>query len=184
MVFNPHPCDNTAVPDRQFKMIRYYGAYCRKWKSGYKRYLSQSSIRQCKIDEFGNKSWPRCPKCGSRREFVEFFKKDPPIIPEKREFGKDTPFQKLFNPRKSMYPWCYQTTSLDCSLLNFSHDLTPCNGATPEESSIREIHTCSLNNGGRKTSSYSTVGQSHHTALRKNKLFLLLFMTFFFCEHP
>lgn len=29
---------------------------------------------------------PRCPKCGSRMEFVEFFKKDPPVIPEKREF--------------------------------------------------------------------------------------------------
>jgi hypothetical protein len=75
------------VPERQFKMIRYYGAYCRKWKSRYKRYLSHSSIRQCKIDEICDKSWPRCPNCGSRMQFVMFFKKDPPIIPAKWEFG-------------------------------------------------------------------------------------------------
>jgi len=75
------------VPERQFKMIRYYGAYCRKWKSRYKRYLSHSSIRQCKIGEFVDKSWPRCPKCGSRMEFVMLFKKDPPIIPAKWKIG-------------------------------------------------------------------------------------------------
>jgi len=75
------------VPERQFKMIRYYGAYCRKWKSRYKRYLSHSSIKQCKIEEFCDKSFQRCPKCGSRMEFVTFFKKDPPIIPAKWVFG-------------------------------------------------------------------------------------------------
>jgi len=75
------------VPERQFKMIRYYGAYCRKWKSKYRGYLSHSSIKQCKIDENGDKSWPRCPNCGSRLQFVRFFKKGPPIIPEKRVFG-------------------------------------------------------------------------------------------------
>jgi hypothetical protein len=35
-------------------------------------------------------------------------------------------------------------------------DLTPCNGATPPESRIREIRTYgSMRDGGRKTSSYS-----------------------------
>jgi len=75
------------VPERQFKMIRYYGAYCRKWKSRYSRYLSHSSISQCVIGKFCDNYVPRCPKCGSQMEFVEFFKKDPPVIPEKWEFG-------------------------------------------------------------------------------------------------
>jgi hypothetical protein len=75
------------VPERQFKMIRYYGSYSRKWKSRYKRYLSHSSIRQCKIEEFGDKKWLRCPKCGTQMEFVMFFKKDPPLPSEKWKFG-------------------------------------------------------------------------------------------------
>jgi hypothetical protein len=75
------------VPERQFKMIRYYGSYSRKWKSRYKRYLSHSSIRQYKLEDFGNKKWPRCPKCGAQMEFVMFFKEDPPPLSEKWEFG-------------------------------------------------------------------------------------------------
>ena len=75
------------IPERQFKMIRYYGSYSRKWKSRYKRYLSHSSIRQCKLDELEAKKWPGCPKCGTQMEFVMFFKKDPPLLSENREFG-------------------------------------------------------------------------------------------------
>jgi Putative transposase/Transposase zinc-binding domain len=75
------------VPERQFKMIRYYGSYCRKWKSRYKRYLSHSSIRQYELADFGNNKWPRCPKCGTQMEFVMFFKKDPPLLSEKWGFG-------------------------------------------------------------------------------------------------
>ena len=85
------------VPERQFKMIRYYGAYCRKWKSRYSRYLSHSSISQCGIGKFCDNYVPRCPKCGSQMEFVEFFKKDPPVIPEKWEFG--TKLENLLNIR-------------------------------------------------------------------------------------
>jgi hypothetical protein len=75
------------VPERQFKMIRYYGSYSRKWKSRYKRYLSHSSIRQCKLDELEAKKRPSCPKCGTEMEFVMFFKKDPPLPSGKSEFG-------------------------------------------------------------------------------------------------
>jgi hypothetical protein len=39
------------------------------------------------IRKFCDNYVPRCPKCGSRMEFVEYFKKDPPVIPEKWEFG-------------------------------------------------------------------------------------------------
>jgi transposase-like protein len=75
------------VPERQFKMIRYYGAYSRKWKSRYNRYLSHSSIRQCKLDELVAKKRPRCPNCGTEMEFVMFFKEDPPPLSEKWDFG-------------------------------------------------------------------------------------------------
>jgi hypothetical protein len=75
------------VPERQFKMIRYYGAYSRKRKSEYKRYLAHSSIRQYELEDFGNQKRSRCPKCGAQMEFVMFFKKDPPLPSETGEFG-------------------------------------------------------------------------------------------------
>ena len=75
------------VPERQFKMIRYYGSYSRKWKMRYKRYLAHSSIRQYELEDFGTKKRSRCPKCGAQMEFVMFFKKDPPLPSETGEFG-------------------------------------------------------------------------------------------------
>jgi len=75
------------IPERQFKMIRYYGAYSRSQKSKYKRYLSHSSIRQCKLGNGGTKKRPRCPICGTDLEFVIFFQKDPPWPSEKWDFG-------------------------------------------------------------------------------------------------
>ena len=75
------------IPERQFKMIRYYGAYSRARKSKYKRYLSHSSIGQCNLENLGTKKRPRCPICGTDLEFVIFFKKDPPWPSEKWVFG-------------------------------------------------------------------------------------------------
>jgi len=75
------------IPERQFKMIRYYGAYSRSQKSKYKRYLSHSSIRQCKLGNGGTKKRPRCPICATDLEFVIFFQKDPPWPSEKWDFG-------------------------------------------------------------------------------------------------
>jgi len=37
------------IADRQFKMIRYYGAYARKWKSRFRLYVYES-ITQLKIE--------------------------------------------------------------------------------------------------------------------------------------
>jgi hypothetical protein len=68
-------------------MIRYYGAYSRKWKSRYKRYLSHSSIRQYKLAELEARKWPRCPRCVAQLEFVMFFKEDQPPLSENWEFG-------------------------------------------------------------------------------------------------
>jgi hypothetical protein len=48
--------------------------------------LSHSRIRECKIDEIGDKSWQKCPNCRSWMLFVTFFKKNPPIVPKKSVF--------------------------------------------------------------------------------------------------
>ena len=69
------------IPEKQFKMIRYYGAYSRNQKRKYKRYL-KSSIRQKKLLEFGGKKVLNCPKCGNLMGFVEYFKGEPPPEPE------------------------------------------------------------------------------------------------------
>jgi len=72
------------IPDRQFKMIRYYGAYARKWKSKFKFYL-QGSITQLKLSDFPKKRGICCPVCGHLMEFVLYWKKGPP---SKHVFGE------------------------------------------------------------------------------------------------
>ena len=74
------------IPDRNFKMIRYYGAYCRKWKRKYAFYLLQGSITQGTLDDSYDKRLQRCPKCGSQMEFIMYWKKGPP---KNEVFGLD-----------------------------------------------------------------------------------------------
>lgn len=68
------------IPDPQFKMIRYYGAYCRKWKRRYHAYLVQGSITQSKLNQFCKKDALYCPKCGSKLVFDFHLDKPPPIL--------------------------------------------------------------------------------------------------------
>lgn len=65
------------IPEKQFKMIRYYGAYARRSKKlfGLK---AQSSIRQLTLAYFGFKKELKCPFCGGELEFVAYLKKPPP----------------------------------------------------------------------------------------------------------
>jgi len=68
------------IPEPQFKMIRYYGAYARKAKKAFKSYL-QSSITQKTLFAFGFKRQinnPKCPFCSGETEFVWYCKKPPP----------------------------------------------------------------------------------------------------------
>jgi hypothetical protein len=70
------------IPEQQFKMIRYYGAYARRSKKAFKSYL-QSSIEQTKLTKFGVKIPGRvfhCPYCGGDLEFVMYMDKGPPEI--------------------------------------------------------------------------------------------------------
>lgn len=66
------------IPDVQFKMIRYYGAYGRRVKGKYSRGLGYGSITQGKIEDFPGGRRYRCPKCGSFMAFVEYWKDPPP----------------------------------------------------------------------------------------------------------
>lgn len=68
------------IPEKQFKTIRYYGAYCRNQKKKYKFYL-MSSIQQKKLTSFGSKREVLCPKCKKAMIFVWYFEGKPP--PEK-----------------------------------------------------------------------------------------------------
>ncbi len=66
------------IPDRNFKMIRYYGAYCRKLKKRYSFYLVQESITYTNIGDSNNKRVRTCPICGYDMEFVMYWNKGPP----------------------------------------------------------------------------------------------------------
>jgi hypothetical protein len=73
------------IPEPQFKMIRYYGAYARRTRAIFKSYL-QSSIKQMTLWIFGFRKEIRCPYCGGEVEFVVYLKKPPPrISKEQRE---------------------------------------------------------------------------------------------------
>lgn len=73
------------IPEPHFKMIRYYGAYCRKWKRRYRRYLEQESITQTKLGGFSRKRRYHCPHCGSALLFAS--KEDNPP-PDRGKFGR------------------------------------------------------------------------------------------------
>lgn len=66
------------IPDRQFKMIRYYGAYSRKWKKKYAHFVKQRSITQTTLTQFSERWVPKCPVCGSTMKFILYWKKGPP----------------------------------------------------------------------------------------------------------
>jgi len=66
------------IPDRQFKMIRYYGVYCRKWVRKYRELAGLSSITQRKLGDFGRERQFKCPKCGAVMEKIIYRKKGPP----------------------------------------------------------------------------------------------------------
>jgi hypothetical protein len=72
------------IPEKNFKMIRYYGAYCRRLKGGYAALLSLRSIEQTKLDEIGVKPHKICPVCKHEMEVVWFRKPGPP---ESHSFG-------------------------------------------------------------------------------------------------
>jgi hypothetical protein len=74
------------IPDRNFKMIRHYGAYSRRTKRKHSGYL-QRSLRQATFEDFITKmkKWaPKCPNCGRKMTLV-WYEKGPPV--ENEVFG-------------------------------------------------------------------------------------------------
>ena len=69
------------IPPRQFKMIRYYGAYARRAKGKYGA-KARSSIKQLNLFAFGVEKTTYCPYCRSPMEFVMYCKKRPPDPPK------------------------------------------------------------------------------------------------------
>lgn len=66
------------IPDKQFKMIRYYGVYGRKCKGKYKVQSSITSVVQESLYMFGWKCKPICPYCGGLLEIVGYERIPPP----------------------------------------------------------------------------------------------------------
>ena len=90
------------IPDRNFKMIRYYGSYGRRIKKLYSGYL-QRSLNQTTFDDFSKKRnvWaPECPNCGEKMTFA-WYEKGPPE--EKVSFGS-----KLSDWKHPMFSHCYR----------------------------------------------------------------------------
>jgi len=69
------------IPDRQFKMVRYYGAYARKNKKKFGKYATQSGITNGFQDILympGRKSKPVCPHCGGMLQLWGYQTLPPP----------------------------------------------------------------------------------------------------------
>jgi len=68
------------IPEKQFKMIRYYGAYSRRNRKTFKKHL-QSSIEQTKLMIYGIELPEKiiyCTKCHTELEFIIYQAKPPP----------------------------------------------------------------------------------------------------------
>lgn len=66
------------IPESQFKMIRYYGAYSRNNVKTYRIALKQSSIEVNNLTKFLEKEPIICPNCNSVMKLVGFRKPKPP----------------------------------------------------------------------------------------------------------
>ncbi len=65
------------VPDKNFKMVRYYGLYSRKKKKNVKAFCKQSSLKQLVLGSEPKKEFLCCPSCGGELKFVAYVKKPP-----------------------------------------------------------------------------------------------------------
>lgn len=76
------------IPDRHFKVIRYYGIYARQDRKNYKKVMSLASgygsIIQTTLPDYLHKLTPRCDKCNNLMEFVCYEPRKPP---DERKFG-------------------------------------------------------------------------------------------------
>jgi hypothetical protein len=66
------------IPDKNFRMIRYYGICSRRKIRLFNGHIKQSIIMQKSLMEFGKKREFHCPDCNEIMEIVMYCKKPPP----------------------------------------------------------------------------------------------------------
>lgn len=76
------------IPDRHFKVIRYYGIYARQDRKKYKKIVDWENnygiITQTTLPDYLHKLTPRCDKCGNLMELLIYEPRKPP---DERRFG-------------------------------------------------------------------------------------------------
>jgi len=71
------------IPDKHFRLVRYYGICARRKTGIIKSFIQQSIITSSNIVQNSNRRHSLCPKCGNQMEFVMYCKKPPPKDMEK-----------------------------------------------------------------------------------------------------
>lgn len=66
------------IPEKQFRLVRYFGAYARRKKAVIKAFIKQSTVIQETLTSFTKKREFLCPKCHALMEIVLYCEKPPP----------------------------------------------------------------------------------------------------------
>jgi hypothetical protein len=77
------------LPEKQFRLVRYYGVYSRKKIKGFR--AVQSTAHQTTLMKFTMKRAAYCPYCDEEMEFVAYVKKPPPKDLSKLNAWMDLP---------------------------------------------------------------------------------------------
>lgn len=65
------------IPEKNFKLIRYYGLYSRRTKKRVLKIVNKSFIKLGKLEVIDEKSIFHCPKCSEVMKFVGYFREPP-----------------------------------------------------------------------------------------------------------
>ena len=65
------------IPDKHFRLVRYYGACARRKTGLIKNFIQQSIAASSKLVQNSNKRRSLCPECHNEMEFVMYCKKPP-----------------------------------------------------------------------------------------------------------
>lgn len=66
------------VPEKNFKMVRHYGAYARNQRKKLGELRGLSGIQQLKLTEYTKRKAPNCPICDKPMELIWYHSSDPP----------------------------------------------------------------------------------------------------------
>ena len=66
------------IPDKNFRMVRYYGIYARRKKKIIIGFVRQSTIMQRVLSDFSEGREFCCPDCGEKMVTVWYCRKPPP----------------------------------------------------------------------------------------------------------